>query len=105
MLQSRFNWLKESLTKFGEILAKYSEYLEYQQIRSKEIKNSSSPIVDEMEAGSIEIFSANVWRNPTNTSKYHLLTNKLESVEFWEPINVNDFCPKERMKGIDLLKD
>ena len=31
MLQSKFN-LKELLTKFGEILAKYSEYLEHQQI-------------------------------------------------------------------------
>ena len=82
MLQSRFNWLKEPLTKFGEILAKYSEYLEHQQIQSKEIKNSLSPIVDEIEAGTIEIFSANVWHNSTNKSKYYLLTIKLEKVEF-----------------------
>jgi len=105
MLQNRFNWLKESLIKFGEILAKYSEYLEHQQIRSKEIKNSLLPIVDEMEAGSIEIFSANVWRNPANTSKYYLLTNKLEGVEFWEPVNVNEFCPEERTKRHRFLKD
>ena len=49
MLQSRFNWLRESLTKFGEILAKYSEYLDYQQIRSKELKNSLFPVVDEVD--------------------------------------------------------
>ena len=39
MLQNRFNWLKESLTKFGEILAKYSEYLEHQQIRINLVHN------------------------------------------------------------------
>ena len=60
MLQSRFNWLKKPLTKFGKILAKYSEYLEHRQIQSKEIKNLLSPIVDEIEAGTIKIFSANV---------------------------------------------
>ena len=98
MLQSRFNWLKESLIKFGEILAKYSEYLEHQQIRSREIKNSLSPIVDEMEAEYIEIFSANVLRNQANINKYHLLTNKLKEVEFWEPININEYCSEERMK-------
>ncbi len=32
MLQSRFNWLKNLLTKFDKILAKYLEYLEHQQI-------------------------------------------------------------------------
>uniref|UniRef100_U9TKM5 Uncharacterized protein n=1 Tax=Rhizophagus irregularis (strain DAOM 181602 / DAOM 197198 / MUCL 43194) TaxID=747089 RepID=U9TKM5_RHIID len=80
MLQNRFNWLKESLYKFGEILAKYSEYLDHQQIRSKEIKNSLTPIVNEIEVGSIEIFSANIWP------------------EFWKPLNVNEFCPEERMK-------
>ena len=95
MLQSRFNWLKEPLIKFDEILAKYAEYLEHQQIRSKEIKNSLSPIVDEMEAGSIEIFSANVWRNPDNINKYLLLTNELIKVEFWEPVNINEFCLKK----------
>ena len=95
MLQSRFNWLKEPLIKFGEILAKYAEYLEHQQIRSKEIKNSLSPIIDEMEAGSIEIFSANVWRNPDNINKYLLLTNELIKVEFWEPVNINEFCLKK----------
>ncbi|CAB5374111.1 unnamed protein product [Rhizophagus irregularis] len=79
MLQNRFNWLKESLYKFGEILAKYSEYLDHQQIRSKEIKNSLTPIVNEIEVGSIEIFSANIW-------------------QFWKPLNVNEFCPEERMK-------
>lgn len=98
MQQSRFNWLKESLAKFGEILAKYSEYLEHQQIRSKEIKNSLIPIVDEMEAGSMEIYSANIWHNPANINKYCSLTNKLEEVEFWEPVNVNEFCPNERMR-------
>ena len=97
MLQSRFNWLKESLTKFGKILAKYSEYLEHQQIWSKEIKNSLSPIVDEIEAGTIEIFSANVWHDPTNKSKYHSLTIELEKVEFWIPVNVNEFYLKKRV--------
>ncbi|CAB5392760.1 unnamed protein product [Rhizophagus irregularis] len=98
MLQNRFNWLKESLYKFGEILAKYSEYLDHQQIRSKEIKNSLTPIVDEIEAGSIEIFSANIWRNQTNINKYCSLTNELVKAEFWKPLNVNEFCPEERMK-------
>ena len=95
MLQSRFNWLKEPLIKFGEILAKYAEYLEHQQVRSKEIKNSLSPIIDEMEAGSIEIFSANIWRKPEIINKYRLLTNELIKTEFWEPININEFCPEE----------
>ncbi|CAB4383374.1 unnamed protein product [Rhizophagus irregularis] len=98
MQQSRFNWLKESLAKFGEILAKYSEYLEHQQIQSKEIKNSLIPIVDKMEAGSMEIYLANIWRNPANINKYCSLTNKLEEVEFWKPVNVNEFCPNEKMK-------
>lgn len=104
MLQSRFNWLKESLIKFGEILAKYSEYLDHQQIRSKEIKNSLFPVVDEMEAGSIEIIPANVWRNQENINKYHLLTNKLEGVEFWDPVNGNEYCPKERMKKYRFIE-
>ncbi|PKY58409.1 hypothetical protein RhiirA4_449266, partial [Rhizophagus irregularis] len=104
MQQSRFNWLKESLAKFGEILAKYSEYLEHQQIRSKEIKNSLIPIVDEMEAGSMEIFSANIWRNPANINKYYSLTNKLEEVEVWEPVNVNEFCPNERMRRYRFIE-
>ena len=75
MLQSRFNWLKEPLIKFGEILAKYAEYLEHQQIRSKEIKNSLS-----------------------------LLTNELIKVEFWEPVNINEFCPKKRMQRFRFIE-
>jgi hypothetical protein len=35
MLQSRFNWLKEPLIKFGEILA---EYLEHQAINKFEVR-------------------------------------------------------------------
>jgi hypothetical protein len=81
MLQSRFNWLKEPLLKFGEILAKYSEYLDHQQIRSKEIKNSLTPIVNEMEAGSIEIFSANVWRDPTKIKKKIITVNFIHIVK------------------------
>lgn len=104
MLQSRFNWLKEPLIKFGEILAKYAEYLEHQQIRSKEIKNSLSPIINEMEAGSIEIFSANVWRNPENINKYFLLTNELIKAEFWEPVNIYEFCPQKRVQRFRFIE-
>jgi hypothetical protein len=85
-------------------LAKYSEYLEHQQIQSKKIKNSLSPIVDEIEAGSIEIFSANILRNQTNIYKYHSLTNKLKEIEFWELININEYCSEEKMKRYRFIE-
>ena len=57
-----------------------------------------------MEAGSIEIFSANVWHDPDNISKYFLLTNKLIKVEFWEPVNINEFCLKKRMQRFRFIE-
>ena len=57
-----------------------------------------------MEVGSIEIFSANVWRNPENINKYCSLTNELIKVEFWEPVDINEFCPKNRMQRFRFIE-
>ena len=109
MKSQRFHWLTESLIKYASDLSKYADYLLSQWVRISENQKSLTPIIDELSAGSIEIIQPNVWRTSEIIKKYQSLFNTLEAAEFWEPIDINLFCPdgnqKQRSRYIEGLKD
>jgi hypothetical protein len=76
---------------------KYSDYLIVQQATTLKNQKSLIPIVDEGEAAYIEILDANAWRSPKIIDEYKLLTKALEELSYWEPINISQFCPDQRM--------
>lgn len=46
--------------------------------------------------GYIEILNENTWRKPEIIKEFRVLTKTLEELEYWKPINVNQFCPESR---------
>jgi hypothetical protein len=45
----------------------------------------------------MEILNANTWRPLQIAKDFHALTNALEGHPYWEPLNINQFCPNQRM--------
>ena len=44
----------------------------------------------------VEIFNENTWRKPEIVKDFHILTKTLQELEYWEPVNINQFCPELR---------
>jgi hypothetical protein len=97
MSKPKFSWLKAPLQQYAINLLKYAEYLINQKSVTAKNQNSFTPIVDEEKAGFIEILNANTWRPPQIAKDFHALTNALEGHPYWEPLNINQFCPNQRM--------
>ena len=96
MEKPKFAWLKEPLLLYATNLLKYAEYLIEQRVITAQNQSSLTPIVDEGLAGYIEILNANTWRKPEVVKEFHILTKTLEELEYWEPVNINQFCPELR---------
>ena len=77
-------------------LLKYSEYLINQRVITAQNQSSLTPVVDEGKAGYIEILNENTWRRPEIVKEFRILTKTLEELEYWEPVNINQFCPELR---------
>ncbi|CAB5349206.1 unnamed protein product [Rhizophagus irregularis] len=90
MEKPKFAWLKEPLLLYANNLL-----------------NSLTPVVDEEKAGYIEILDENTWRKPEVVKEFRILTKTLEELEYWEPVNINLFCPvlrKQRFRFVEKLK-
>ncbi|GES98049.1 hypothetical protein GLOIN_2v1782174 [Rhizophagus clarus] len=85
-------------------LLKYSDYLIEQKAITLKNQNSLAPIVDEGKAAYIEILDANIWRPPIIVEEFKLLTRSLEESPYWEPINISQFCPNERMRRCRFIE-
>ena len=96
MGKPKFAWLKESLLRYTNDLLKYAEYLINQRVITARNQSSLTPIVDEEKAGYIEILNENTWRKPEIVKDFHILTETLKQLEYWKPININQFCPESR---------
>ena len=94
MSKPKFSWLKGPLRIYINNLLKYSDYLIDQKATTLKNQNSLVPIVEEGKAAYIEILNANSWRSSDITEEFKLLTKALKE---WEPININQFCPNQRM--------
>src|SRR3954453_3841978 len=92
MGKPKFAWLKEPLLLYATNLLKYAEYLTLQKVITAQNQHSLTPIVDEGKAGYIEILNANTWRRPELVKEFHILTKTLEELEYWKPVNINQFC-------------
>jgi len=96
MGKPKFAWLKEPLLLYANNLLKYAEYLINQRVITARNQSSLTPVVDEGKAGYIEIFNENTWRKPEIVKDFHILTKTLQELEYWEPVNINQFCPESR---------
>jgi len=96
MEKPKFAWLKEPLLLYATNLLKYAEYLINQRAITAENQNSLTPIVDEGKAGYIEILNENTWRKPEIIKEFRILIKALEKLEYWKPVNINQFCPESR---------
>ncbi|GES97370.1 hypothetical protein GLOIN_2v1782174 [Rhizophagus clarus] len=76
MSKPKFSWFKVPLQIYVNNLLKYSNYLIEQKAITLKNQNSLAPIVDE---------------------EFKLLTRSLEESPYWEPINISQFCPNERI--------
>ncbi|PKC57900.1 hypothetical protein RhiirA1_471787 [Rhizophagus irregularis] len=93
MEKPKFAWLKEPLLLYANNLLKYAEYLISQRVITARNQSSLTPVVDEEKAGYIEILDENTWRKPEVVKEFRILTKTLEELEYWEPVNINLFCP------------
>ncbi|GES82303.1 uncharacterized protein LOC111136195 [Rhizophagus clarus] len=80
------------------------DYLIEQKAITLKNQNSLAPIVDEGKAVYIEILDANIWRPPIIVEEFKLLTRSLEESPYWEPINISQFCPNERMRRCRFIE-
>ncbi|CAB5209769.1 unnamed protein product [Rhizophagus irregularis] len=107
MEKPKFAWLKEPLLLYANNLLKYAEYLISQRVITARNQSSLTPVVDEEKAGYIEILDENTWRKPEVVKEFRILTKTLEELEYWEPVNINLFCPvlrKQRFRFVEKLK-
>ncbi|CAB5209375.1 unnamed protein product [Rhizophagus irregularis] len=107
MEKPKFSWLKEPLLLYANNLLKYAEYLISQRVITARNQSSLTPVVDEEKAGYIEILDENTWRKPEVVKEFRILTKTLEELEYWEPVNINLFCPvlrKQRFRFVEKLK-
>jgi len=88
-----FAFLRPSIIKFANNLQKYAEYLVEKGIQTKKNHKSLAPIVNEEDAGKLKIILPVTFRTPTTIAKYKDLIQAVESMEYWEIINVDPFCP------------
>ncbi|EXX65915.1 hypothetical protein RirG_128730 [Rhizophagus irregularis DAOM 197198w] len=86
MEKPKFAWLKEPLLL-------YANNLLNQRVITARNQSSLTPVVDEEKAGYIEILDENTWRKPEVVKEFRILTKTLEELEYWEPVNINLFCP------------
>src|SRR4051794_6082638 len=96
MEKPKFSWLKEPLLRYANNLLKYAEYLIDQRVITARNQSSLTPVVDEGVAGFMEILNKNTWRKPEIVKMFHSLTKTLVELEYWEPVNINQFCPESR---------
>ncbi|CAB4488681.1 unnamed protein product [Rhizophagus irregularis] len=78
-----------------------------QRVITARNQSSLTPVVDEEKAGYIEILDENTWRKPEVVKEFRILTKTLEDLEYWEPVNINLFCPvlrKQRFRFVEKLK-
>ncbi|CAB4484411.1 unnamed protein product [Rhizophagus irregularis] len=78
-----------------------------QRVITARNQSSLTPVVDEEKAGYIEILDENTWRKPEVVKEFRILTKTLEELEYWEPVNINLFCPvlrKQRFRFVEKLK-
>ncbi|RIB19202.1 hypothetical protein C2G38_2182522 [Gigaspora rosea] len=87
---SRF--LKEPVTKLGEDLSKYAEYLAQKHVEMLYNREFDQPIVNECDSGQIKILAANIKCTLEETIKYKNLSSALQANQYWQPILVDDFC-------------
>ncbi|CAG8752522.1 5637_t:CDS:2, partial [Rhizophagus irregularis] len=100
MEKPKFAWLKEPLLL-------YANNLLNQRVITARNQSSLTPVVDEEKAGYIEILDENTWRKPEVVKEFRILTKTLEELEYWEPVNINLFCPvlrKQRFRFVEKLK-
>jgi hypothetical protein len=99
MSKPKFSWLKEPLQIYTNNLLKYAEYLIDQKATTTKNQSSLTPIVDEGNAAYIEVLDANTytWQAPHIIKEFKLLNTALKELPYWEPININQFCPNQRM--------
>jgi hypothetical protein len=95
--KANFIWLKEPLNILIENMSNYANYLVIQQASSKKNQRQLFPVVNEELNGSISIYQPNTWRQPKTVATYYTLMLEIEKAELWEPVNINPFCPIERM--------
>ncbi|GES91916.1 uncharacterized protein LOC111136195 [Rhizophagus clarus] len=88
----------------GKDNANMIDYLIEQKAITLKNQNSLAPIVDEGKAAYIEILDANIWRPPIIVEEFKLLTRSLEESPYWEPINISQFCPNERMRRCRFIE-
>lgn len=96
MGKPKFAWLKEPLLLYATNLLKYAEYLINQRVITAQNQSLLTPVVDEEKTGYIEILDGNTWRKPEVIKEFHALLKTLEELEYWEPVNINQFCPELR---------
>lgn len=97
MFKPKFSWLREPLKTYSMNLLKYADYLIDQKINTAKNQNSLIPIVDECLVSNIEVINATYWRLPKIIEEFKLLTKALEESSYWEPVNINQYCPNSRM--------
>lgn len=87
---SRF--FKEPVTKLGEDLSKYVEYLIHKRVETPQNQELDCPIINENNNGQLKILAANIRCMPDNIIKYRSLLLALQAKQYWQPILVDDFC-------------
>ncbi|CAI2191596.1 8313_t:CDS:2 [Funneliformis geosporum] len=98
--------IRKPLLLYANNLIKYAEYLINQRVITAKNQSSLIPVVNEGKTGYIEIFNENTWRKPEIVKEFHILTKTLQELEYWKPININQFCPesrKQRSRFIEKL--
>jgi hypothetical protein len=93
---SAFTFFRLPLNKFAGDLQSYAEYLVDKSKQTAKNHESLIPIVNEVDAGKLKIFSPQVYRDSKIREKYQNVVNVIQQLDFWIPLNIDNYCPQNR---------